>query len=117
MQKKLKTLSWTLRWTFKKDCELGVGISTVSVWKKKDFYYLKIFFNDSLGNLSNIKRAKLEMLDEVLFVWFCIKRDCGLPISGPVIQHKALNLNVKLLDGDPYIIRVKGGFKLIEKPA
>lgn len=40
-------------------------------------------------------------MDEALFIWFYTERDRGLPISCPIIQQKALNLNAKLPDGDP----------------
>lgn len=85
--------------------ELGVGTSTVSDWKKNrktiEDFWSKSISNDSLDDRRNVKKAKLDTLDEALFVWFCTERDRGLPISGPIIQQKALQLNAKLPDGDP----------------
>lgn len=41
-----------------------------------------------------LKKSKLETLNEELFVWFCAERERGLLISGPIIQQKALSLNI-----------------------
>lgn len=82
----------------------GVGTSTVSDWKKnrkniEDFCY-KMISKDSLDNRCKAKKAKNETLDEALFVWFCAERGRGLPLSGPIIQQKALSLNKNLPDSD-----------------
>lgn len=41
-----------------------------------------------------LKKAKLETLNVELFVWFCAERERQLLISGPIIQQKALSLNI-----------------------
>lgn len=92
--------------------EFGVGTSTVSDWKKnrnriEDFCF-KMISKDSLDNRCKAKKAKLETLDDALFVWFCAERERGLPISGPVIQQKALSLNQKLPNGDPSFTASQG---------
>lgn len=92
--------------------EFGVGTSTVSDWKKnrkriEDFCF-KMISKDSLDNRCKAKTAKLETLDEALFVWFCAERERGLPISGPIIQQKALSLNKQLPHGDPSFTASQG---------
>ena len=40
---------------------------------------------DSLDNQSKAKKAKHEILDKALFIWFSAEKECGLPVSGPII--------------------------------
>ena len=52
--------------------ELGVRTLTVSNWKKKNLKTIKDFCsksisNDSLDNQRNVKKAKLDTLDEPVF--------------------------------------------------
>ena len=62
---------------------------------------------DSLGERSTARKAKNEALDDALFLWFCQERDRGVPISGPILQEKALNLNMKM-GGDPSFMASSG---------
>lgn len=45
------------------------------------------------------KTTPLEKLDNALFVWFSQEREKGIPISGPLIKEKALQLN-ELMNGE-----------------
>lgn len=84
--------------------EYGVGATTVGDWKKNrikiEDFCSKMVAKDSLGDRSTARTAKNEALDESLFLWFRQERDRGVPISGPILQEKALSLNKKL-GGDP----------------
>lgn len=56
---------------------------------------------DSLGERSTARKAKNEAL------WFCQEKDRGVPISGPILQEKALNLNLKM--GEIHHLRLAVG--------
>ena len=44
---------------------------------------------------------------EALFTWFSQERLRGVPLSGPLIQEKAVYLN-KLMNGDPEFVASNG---------
>jgi hypothetical protein len=46
----------------------------------------------SLESRRILKKPKLDVLDEALWIWFCQERRKGTPISGPIIKEKALIL-------------------------
>lgn len=82
--------------------EFGVGKATISDWKKNRATIEK--FSDTksheiLKRRHHVKLSVNEKIDEAVFVWFSLERQNGVPISGPQIQKKALELN-KLMDGD-----------------
>lgn len=84
--------------------DLGVGISTVSDWKKNrkeiEDFCAKMVSRDSLGNRGTIKKAKNVTLDDALYMWYIQELENGVPMSGPILRKKALSLNKKL-GGDP----------------
>lgn len=84
--------------------DLGVGISTVSDWKKNrkeiEDFCAKMVSRDSLGNRGTIKKAKNVTLDDALYMWYIQELENGIPMSGPTLRKKALSLNKKL-GGDP----------------
>ena len=47
-----------------------------------------------------MKLASDTKMDEVLYLWFAQKRYRGVPISGPILMAKALELNKKVNPGD-----------------
>jgi hypothetical protein len=69
-----------------------IGRSTVSdILKKKD-HYLKAWES----TISSAKRQRIEKttpmesLNDLLFSFFCTARPKNLPISGPILQSKAI---------------------------
>lgn len=92
--------------------EYGVGTSTVSDWKKNrikiEEFCFKMISKDSLEGRGTIKKAKHEQLDDALFVWFSEQRDRGVPLSGPILQEKALSLNKMIPNGDPTFTASQG---------
>ena len=90
----------------------GQGSRQCPIGKKNrktiEDFYSKSISNDNLENRRIIKKAKLDTVEEALFVWFCTERDRGLLISGPIIRQKALQLNAQLTDGDPCFIASQG---------
>ena len=114
MDKKLEALNRIDKGELLKNiaAEYGVGTSTVSDWKKnrkeiEDFCF-KMITKDSLQNRGTVKKARNESLDDALFIWFSEKREHGVPISGPILQEKALSLNSKLANGDPNFTASQG---------
>jgi hypothetical protein len=69
-----------------------IGRSTVSdILKKKDHYLKAWESNTSSANRQRIKKATpMESLNNLLFSFFCTARSKNLPISGPILQSKAL---------------------------
>ena len=47
-----------------------------------------------------MKLASDTKLDDALYLWFAQKRSQGVPISGPILMAKALELNEKVNPGD-----------------
>lgn len=80
--------------------ELGVGVTTVKDWKKnrKDLeaYSTTVETDGALKSRKMLKKPKLELVDEALWVWFCQERRKGTPLSGPIIKEKAIKLHEKL---------------------
>ena len=85
--------------------EYGIGTSTVGdIIKNAD----KIkSFALTIGTLSTNKKgrkvmrlAKDNQLDEAVFLWFMQRRSQGIPVSGPILCEKAVQLYDQLHTGD-----------------
>lgn len=80
--------------------ELNVGVTTIKDWRKnrKDIesYTVTIDGENTLKNRKTLKKPKLELLDNALWMWFCQERRKGTPISGPILKEKAIVLHKKL---------------------
>ncbi|XP_028649015.2 jerky protein homolog-like [Erpetoichthys calabaricus] len=82
--------------------EFGVGKATISDWKKnrgKIEQFCTTTSEKTIEKRSKTTVSSYEKLDEALFLWFTQARQKGIPITGPLIQEKALQLN-KLMDSD-----------------
>ena len=83
--------------------ESGIGRSTVTGIKREKENLLK-FKREAkeMGMKKTTKAMKLgkdTQLEEASYVWFRQKRAEGVPISGPLLKEKALQLN-EMLDGN-----------------
>lgn len=80
--------------------EIGVGITTIKDWRKnrKDLesFCLTVEGEKAVKNRRTLKKPKLEVLDDAVWVWFCQERCKGTPLSGPIIKEKAFQLHKKL---------------------
>lgn len=80
--------------------DLGVGRSTIGDWKKKradiESWCLKRVCTDSLKERKNMKESEFLEVSEALYLWFRQQREKGTPMSGPILQEKALQLYEKL---------------------
>ncbi|XP_054720160.1 jerky protein homolog-like [Uloborus diversus] len=86
--------------------EFHVGVSTVSEMKRNSEKIKKCFaeFDITKGAKfrKTMKLADHTDLDATLYKWFVQKRCEGIPLSGPMIQEKALILNSKLGGSDDF---------------
>ena len=78
----------------------GVGKSTVSDIKKNRDKILR--FNQEMCDMGMSKKAKVmkigddEQHDKAVYLWFKQKRMEGIPISGPILCEKAVQLHKKM---------------------
>ncbi|KRX33839.1 Jerky -like protein-like [Trichinella murrelli] len=78
----------------------GVGLSTVSdIYRSRrqlhDFVSL-MDASSSCSSRKSMKRAANSALDSAVYMWFLQKRALDQPISGPILQEKALDFSTKL---------------------
>ena len=79
--------------------EFKVGTSTISDWKKnrnKLEEFAKSSSEEAIKNRKTTKTSKLDDLDKAVYIWFCQERLRGSPITGPMVQEKAKEMNEKL---------------------
>lgn len=71
----------------------GIGKSTVGdiKAKKEEIIAYKNRLNDE-GQSASAKKVK-SGTDEAVYLWFCQQREKGNPVSGPILQTKAKQLN------------------------
>lgn len=86
--------------------ELGVGESTVREWVTNREKICQWCSQKSCSGMPSPKKRKVmkdsifEKTSEALFLWFCQMRGKGCPITGPILQEKAMQLHGLLKDGD-----------------
>ncbi|GFX53150.1 jerky protein homolog-like [Trichonephila clavipes] len=84
--------------------EFNVGKATICDWRKNRRKLEQYCANSSGETLENRQTAKQSLYDKVdnaLHIWFTQERQRGIPLSRPIIQEKAIQLN-KLMNGDAY---------------
>lgn len=82
--------------------ELGVGKATICDWKKNRMKLEQSCAMSSGKTLEirqTLKESQYDKVDEALFLWFTQERERGTPLSGALVQEKAIYLN-KLMNGD-----------------
>ena len=71
--------------------KFGIGTTTVSdILKRKEFYRKQFKEDASSKRQRFISESKFGDLNETVFKWFQQARSKNIPISGPIIQEKAL---------------------------
>lgn len=84
--------------------EYGVGRVTVGDWKKKRSEIVKWCSarasNESLKERKTMKKCEYEKVSEALFLWFTQQREKGVPITGPLLQEKALVFHKEFNEGE-----------------
>jgi hypothetical protein len=76
----------------------GVGISTVSEWRKnrKKIEQWCSVLASPAPQRKSMKKGEYNKIDETLYLWFTQQRDRGIPISGPILQQKAIEIGENL---------------------
>lgn len=92
--------------------ELNVGKATICDWKKnraKLQQYCTTSSESTLENRQTARQSQYDKVDEALFLWFSQERERGTPLSGPIVQEKAIQLNM-LLNGENSFTASTGWF-------
>ena len=74
----------------------NVGTSTVSDILKKKEEYLKQFVENAPDKRKRFNSGKFCDLNKLIYKWFVQARAKNVPLSGPIIQEKALNIAEEL---------------------
>lgn len=83
--------------------EYGVGEVTVGDWRRNRLkleQFSSTKCSEESLNRKNVKKSEFEKTGESLFMWFTQQRQKGAPISGPILQEKALFFRDLLKEGD-----------------
>lgn len=68
--------------------ECGVSHSTIStIWKDRD--KIKALFENNSLKIKRSKTSEHQVMEKALLTWFKHQRANNVPISGPILQHKA----------------------------
>lgn len=82
----------------------GVGRRTVGDWKKNrsdiEAWCSSRVSDSSLKDRKTMKKSEYEKVSEALFIWFTQFREKGVPVSGPILQEKALKFQKEFNEGD-----------------
>ncbi|GBL72403.1 Jerky -like [Araneus ventricosus] len=92
--------------------EYGVGEVTVDDWRRNTSK-LEAFSTNKCSNLSldrtSLKKSEYEKAGETLYMWFTQQRQKGCPLSGPILQEKALLFRNEFAEGDENFTASVGG--------
>lgn len=93
--------------------ELGVGKSTVGDWKKQRAEIEKWCASQASGSgikvRKTMQKGKHLEVEEALFLWYEQLRGKGFPVSGPLLQEKALHFS-KTIEGEDTIFTASDGW-------
>ncbi|XP_051153380.1 jerky protein homolog-like [Leptopilina boulardi] len=72
--------------------DYGVGKTTVGDWRRNrsKLEQFGIIFGDAMTSRKTMKPAEYDKIDKNLFLWFTQQREKGLPVSGTILQGKAM---------------------------
>uniref|UniRef100_UPI00358DE128 tigger transposable element derived 5-like n=1 Tax=Myxine glutinosa TaxID=7769 RepID=UPI00358DE128 len=79
-----KSLTWVAR-------DMGASPASVCDWKKKEVKLRKGFVTLK-GHRKRVRLGRYEQMEEALLLWFQQIRMENVPISGPMLQDKALQI-------------------------
>lgn len=78
----------------------GVGRSTIGDIKKKEVdlrqFKRKLTEMGAKRSTKTMKLSTYEQLERAVFIWFRQAREKGIPVSGPILQEKALHVHRKI---------------------
>lgn len=80
--------------------DYGVSRNTISDWMKDREKIEKNFmlFSDGAATKKSTKTTTFSKTGEALYMWFCLRRQVGVPISGVILQAKAKILSQQFPD-------------------
>lgn len=85
--------------------DYNVGKTTVGDWKRNrneiEKWCSQRATSTVLEDRKTMKKCDYEKVSEALFLWFTQNRDKGVPMSGPILQEKALKFRNELNEGEP----------------
>lgn len=93
------------------DADLGVGEVTVGDWKRKRADIEKWCSqkdNENDSKRKTMKTGEFEKTSSALFMWFTQLRSKGSPVSGPLLQEKAIEFHNKFKDGEEEFTASRG---------
>lgn len=94
--------------------DINVGRSTLLGWKKKksdiESWCLKRICTESIKERKTMKCSEFEKVSEALYQWFRVQRDKGTPISGPILQEKALKFYDELKEEGEAVFTASNGW-------
>lgn len=78
--------------------DIGVGEVTVGDWKRNRHKIEQWCSKqvDSETNRKSMKKSEFEKIGEALFLWFTQQRSKGVPLTGPILQEKAMLFSKQL---------------------
>ena len=68
---------------------------STTVWKQREKIECQVSSSDCLALAKKrciVRKGQLDKLDKACFTWFMQQRSKGAPVSGPLLQEKALQL-------------------------
>lgn len=84
--------------------EYGVGKVTVGDWRRHrleiEQFCSQQCSEDTAQTRKSMKKAEYEKTSQALYLWFCQQREKGSPISGPMLQEKAVFYQNTFKDGE-----------------
>lgn len=89
--------------------DLGVGEVTVGDWRRKRAEIEKwCSQKDNESKRKTMKTGEFEKTSSALFMWFTQLRSKGSPVSGPMLQEKAIEFHEKFKDGEEEFTASRG---------
>lgn len=80
--------------------DLNVGKSTINDWRRNrktiEGFCTQIETEKVLQKRCTLRKAKHELVEDALWLWFVQERRRGTPLSGPILKEKAMILHSKL---------------------
>ncbi len=80
--------------------DLGVSRNAVGDWvrDRKNIERNCIYFSEGSSTKKSTKTTACPNTSEALYLWFCPKRQAGVPISGPFLRARATILSKQFPD-------------------
>ncbi|TGZ38545.1 Uncharacterized protein DBV15_12009, partial [Temnothorax longispinosus] len=71
----------------------NISTQTIRNWKKNKLQLEELTRNKNSSKIKRVRRPTSEVFDKALHIWFQELRMRSIPISGPIIKAKALEMS------------------------